>query len=114
MRVTQKRKAGVLVCRVDGEINIDTVPELKNKFKDIVESGCRRVLLDFSGVKYIDSLGMASIIGLSRDLRLSGADIFLFGLSPKVVSIFSITGLEKAFKIYETEQEALRDSVNKE
>lgn len=109
MEVTQKQKGGVMVCRVKGEINIDTVPELKGKFRDIVESKCRKVLLDFSGVKYIDSLGMVSLIGLSKDLKISGGTVFLSNLSPKILSIFSITGLEKIFKIYETEEEALRD-----
>jgi len=109
MEVTQKQKGGVMVCRVKGEIDIDTVPELKGKFREIVESKCRKVLLDFSGVKYIDSLGMVSLIGLSKDLKIFGGAVFLSNLSPKISSIFSITGLEKVFKIYETEEEALRN-----
>lgn len=107
MRIIQKEIGGVRVYRVKGEINIDTVSRMKTVFKEIIEENLRNVVLNFKGVEYIDSLGMASLIEFLKDLNRTKSVVFLSNLSPKLASIFSITGMEKLFKAYNTETAAL-------
>jgi anti-anti-sigma factor len=109
MHITQKEKNGVSVFYLRGEISIDTVPRLKEAFKDTIGKKSRKVLLNFEEVGYIDSLGIATLIEFSKNLKAIEGVVFLSDLSPKVRTIFGIVKLEKMFKIYETEEEALKE-----
>ena len=88
-----------------------TKPKLNLKivFKELVRNNRRKVLLDFSALEYIDSAGLASLIDLAKGLKTIQGNVFLANLSPKVRSLFGITKLEKMFKIYETQEQAMQD-----
>ena len=109
MKVLWKEKSGVMVCYAKGEINIDTVSELRAAFSHIIDNKFRKVLLNLNELEYIDSLGIACLIELSKKLAEIEGVVFLSNLSPKIRSIFTITRLESRFKIYDTEEEALKD-----
>jgi len=108
MQIKLKDSDGVAICCISGEVTIDTAPELKKTFKKIIDNKTRKVLLDFRGVDYIDSSGLASLIDFSRNLKVIQGMVFMSELSPKVSSIFSITKLDKVFRIFDTEEEALK------
>jgi anti-anti-sigma factor len=109
LRTKLEERDGVAVCRISGEVTIDTVPELKKTFKKIIDNKARKVLLGLAAVDYIDSAGLASLIELSRKLKAIQGIVFMSELSPKVSSIFSITKLDKIFRIFDTEEEALKN-----
>jgi anti-sigma B factor antagonist len=109
MNIKEREKDGVVICSVEGEVNIDTVADLKTVFKELVQKGKQKVLLDFAYLEYIDSAGLASLIDLAKGLKAIQGNVFLANLSPKVRSLFGITKLEKMFKIYESEDKALED-----
>ena len=108
MQVNQKEKDGVIICYIIGEINIDTVSQLERTFKKLINSKSRKVLLNFSSVDYIDSLGMSTLIGFLKNLKNIQGVVFLSNLSPKIRSLFTITKCEKIFKIYDAEENALK------
>jgi anti-anti-sigma factor len=109
MQVLQKEKDGILVCSVNGEINIDTVYQIKDAFKKILDSDKDRVVLNFEKVSYIDSLGMSNLAGFAKQLSAKGGELVLCSLSPKLGSIFHIVKLGKVFRIFDTEDEALKN-----
>lgn len=109
MHIKQKEKEGVVLCYIKGEISIDTVPQLQQVFKRLVDNKARKILLNFSEVSHIDSSGLASLVKFSRNLKDIHGVVFLSNLSPKIKTIFGITKLVNMFKIYETEEEALSD-----
>ena len=108
MKVSQREKDDVIICSISGEINIDTVAELKTVFRGILDKNRRKLLLNFDQVEYIDSLGIASLVELAKALNESQGVMFLSNLSPNIRPIFGITKLERIFHIYDTEEEALR------
>jgi anti-sigma B factor antagonist len=64
--------------------------------------------LNFQGVTYIDSSGLASLIGAFQQLRPQGGQLRLASLSKPVQSVFSVARLDKVFTIHPTEAEALQ------
>ncbi len=110
MNIRQREEEGVVICDISGEINIDAVSGLKKQFKKLIDKKMRKVLLNFNKVDYIDSLGLAFLVELSKDLRNINGTLFISNVPPKIRSIFSITKLDKVFKIYDTEEEALENS----
>ena len=108
MKVTRKEQDDIVICYIKGEINIDTVSVLNDTFKDILAKNYRKILLNFDQVEYIDSLGIASLIELAKNLSEVQGTVFLSNLSPNIRPIFGITKLERIFYIYDTEEDALR------
>ncbi len=109
MQIIQKEKNDILVCWINGEINIDTVYQLKDAFQAILDSDKDKVILNFEKVNYIDSLGMSSLAGFAKKLSVKGGELVLCSLSPKLGSIFHIVKLGKVFRIFDTEDDALKN-----
>ncbi len=109
MKIKKEKRNDVIVCSLSGEINIDTVSQLKIVFKEILDHKFRKVLLNFKEVEYIDSLGVASLIEFLKKMKEIDGMVYLSDISPKVRTIFGIIRLENVFKMYNTEEEALRE-----
>ena len=108
MELRREEKGDVTVCYIAGEININTVPELKVIFKEMVEKKSDKVLLNLEEVEYIDSLGLASLLFFSRGMENGGGQMIMSDVAPKVGSIFKITKVDKVLSIFDTEEEALK------
>ena len=105
----EKRKVvgDVTVCALSGEININTSPDLRKVFDELITQKAKKVILDLGGVTYIDSSGLATLIEVLRKMKRYDGRLRLCGLSDKIRSLFEITKLTKLFNMHATEQEAL-------
>jgi len=109
MQISVKEKNGVDICYIKGEINIDTSSQLKKVFGEFIVKKSRKILLNFKDVEYIDSLGIATLVGLMKSLREIQGTMFLCNLSAKLGPVFGITKMDRVLRIFETEEEALRE-----
>ena len=109
MQIKEKEKDGVLILAVNGELTIDTIATIKQSFKKIISERVRKVLLDCQKLEYVDSVGFACLIQCSKDLKEIQGSLFFTNLTPKVRSLFAITKLDSIFKIFEEQEEALRE-----
>jgi anti-sigma B factor antagonist len=67
----------------------------------------RQVVLDLSGVSYIDSGGLGTLVGVYSSARSNGADIKLMGLGQRLRDVLQITKLATVFEVYDNEQQAV-------
>ncbi|MCX5715604.1 MAG: STAS domain-containing protein, partial [Candidatus Omnitrophica bacterium] len=106
----EKRKVigDVTVCYLSGEININTSPDLRKVFDDITSKKTGKVVLELTGVNYIDSSGLATLIEVLRRMKKYDGKLRLCSLSEKIRSLFEITKLTKLFDMFGTEAEALQ------
>lgn len=109
MKITEEKLNDILICKTEGEININTSPELRKAFDEYIQRGIKKVLFDFSQISYIDSSGLATLIELLQRLNKSGGKLNICNVSEKIKNIFEVTKLHKLFKIYEDRQDALKD-----
>jgi len=93
---------------VKGEIDLYSVKQLKEQVTDLIErkKACN-LLLDLTGVNYIDSTGLGILIGIKRRCTERGGKVFLVSSSDRITNLFSITGLNKIFTIFKTVEEAV-------
>jgi len=108
MQLRTDEKDGVSVCYVDGEINLNTAPQMKKEFEKVVAAKSKKVIINFDKVSYIDSSGLATVVEIFKKLRAYGGTLKLVNLSPKIKNLFEITKLEKLFDILEDEEEAIK------
>ena len=97
----------VTIVSCSGRITFgDEAMALRDNLKKILGS-TRQVILNLSGVTYIDSGGLGTLVGAYSSARAGGADIKLTGLGQRLRDVLQITKLVTVFEVYETEQQAI-------
>src|SRR5881275_3604801 len=98
---------GVTVISCHGRIMFgEEATSLRDTLKKVLSSN-RLIVLNLSGVTYIDSGGLGTLVGVYSSARSGGADIKLTGLGQRLRDVLQITKLATVFEVYDTEQEAL-------
>lgn len=109
MKIAEEMHNGTIICHPEGEININNSSQLRKAFDEIIKRNEKKVLVDFSGVSYIDSSGLATLIEMFQRLKKIGGRIRFSGMDSKVKNIFEIVKLYKLFEIFDTQDSALKD-----
>jgi anti-sigma B factor antagonist len=94
---------GARVITVSGEIHVTTAPEFSQRLNDAVAADAPGVVVDMSGVEFIDSTGLN---GLRRVTRAEGRMALVIS-NPTVLRLFEITKLDSTFDIHPTREAAL-------
>ncbi|MFW6389960.1 MAG: anti-sigma F factor antagonist [Halanaerobiales bacterium] len=99
-----------LVVRLNGELDISTVPEFKETIIDKMKNNnLKHLVLNFKKVNFIDSSGLGAILGRYRTLDKFGGKVVLVNLNPQVKKIFTLAGMLKIMDEYSDEKKALYD-----
>jgi len=110
MQVSQQRYADALVLTPAGRIDNSTTDALRADLNAHM-AACRnegdRLVLDFSGVDYISSVGLRVLMLAAKKAREQDGTIVVAGLQPVVREIFEISRFNLVFQCYETVREAL-------
>ena len=102
-----RSQPGVATIDLSGEINSFAEQQLKEAYLLAESSNPATILLNFDNVSYINSTGIALIVGLLVQARKSRRKLVVFGLSDHYTKIFQITRLVDFMTIYSDEEEAL-------
>jgi anti-sigma B factor antagonist len=95
------------VLTASGEIHVSTAPELSERLNSAIASGRTRLVLDFTGVEFIDSTGLSVLLNALRRLTRRQGALSLVCTNPTVLRLFEITRLDSTFDIVATREEAL-------
>lgn len=98
---------------VDLPVQIDQTAEgtLNDAYAAAAAHGAKTVLLNFGGVDFLSSTGIALIVGILARARKDGRTITAAGLSEHYREIFEITRLADFMQIYADESAALKGGV---
>ena len=97
----QERLADGIFVTLGGEVDLSRSPELRSALLDLLKTKPQRLVVDLSGVPYMDSSGVATLVEALQAQRRHGGKMVLCGLQPKVRSIFEIARLNMVFTIIE-------------
>lgn len=87
--------------RLTGDLNARADELLKDTYERVAALGPRRVSLDFGGIGYINSTGIALVVRLLADARRDGRAVRAIGLTEHYREIFRITRLSDFMEIVE-------------
>ena len=99
--------SGVAVVDLRGDIDGSAEQALNAAYAEATANNATSVLLNFTQVEYINSTGIALIVGLLAQARKAKRAISTFGLSDHYTEIFQITRLSDFMHIYPDEASAL-------
>ena len=107
MRLKERVEDDVHVFALEGEIDFHFSPVLRTMLQAKLKEHCPPLVLDFSGVEYIDSRGIAAIIEYLRDSATYGGKFCLAALNPEVKHIIDVVRLELVMPIFDTVADAV-------
>jgi anti-sigma B factor antagonist len=91
-----------------GRLNAVSAPELKARLKQLLQGGSAQLIVDLSGVAFVDSSGLSALISGLKSAREAGGYLKLAGLNEQVGSIFRLTRLDRVFEMYPDVDAALK------
>ena len=97
----------VAVLRFEGDIASTSKEAVLGAYQALPKETTKLILLDFTGVDYINSSGIALIIQLLIEASNSGQKVHAFGLSPHFTKVFTMVGITKYANLYPGQSEAL-------
>ncbi len=102
----QRRTSGdLVVLDLRGEVDGQADEALNAAYDEAIAPNPKRVLLNFEGVSYINSTGIALIVGLLAEARRSDRAILACGLTEHYKEIFEITRISDFITVVENEPE---------
>lgn len=102
-----RRTGDVVALDFTGEIDAQADEALNTAYAEAAATGAKTLLLNFTDVEYINSTGIALIVGILAQARKSHQDVRACGLSDHYKEIFEITRLVDFVAIFEDETSAL-------
>ncbi len=103
--VQSEPDAQTTVVSVEGDLDLSTAPRLKWMLVDALEQGHRRLIVDLSATTFMDSTALGVLVAVWRRLE-SGERLTIVCTSPDVLKIFEYAGMDGAFAIFSTLNEA--------
>jgi anti-sigma B factor antagonist len=107
MDVTVTVDAGIAVIALDGELDALSAPQAKEAFREY-GTGAYHAIVDLTGVRFVDSSGLASLISGLKSFRAHDKKFCLAAVQPQVHQILTLTMLDRAFNIQPDVPTAMR------
>jgi len=98
----------VSVVEVTGKLTSFESGALRNSIAQLLKEGRKQILLNVSGLVYLDSSGIGDLVHTYMSVIKSGGEMKVVGLTEKVEEILKITQLYQVFQEFKDERSALQ------
>jgi anti-sigma B factor antagonist len=88
-----KEKDLLAEVSVQGEIDAYTAPKLRSTLFPLSEKDGVKMVVDLSGVNYMDSTGLGVFVGVFKNVKANNGQFKIVGLTDRLQRLFEITGL---------------------
>lgn len=105
-----EKKNDKLIVYMVGELDHHSAEEVRNKIDDRLDrDNITKLIMDFSGVSFMDSSGIGVVIGRYKKLSLKKGDICIARAKDSVKRVFELSGMFKIIKLYDNIDEAVEN-----
>lgn len=105
-QVIENEKA--LAINLSGELDTVTAELLRELLNSLLQKEKKQVVIDLSGISFINSSGLGALVSASLSFRRDGGRIVLSGIQGMVSRVFELTRMNRAFEVYSTVQDAMK------
>jgi len=105
IRTVDDVKIAAIVPRFDAY----SAKDVEAALQEAIEGGAKKILCDFSQTEYISSAGLRVLLAAAKNLQRNEGQIALSSLKPYVKEVFETAGFIPLFKIYDSEEAALKE-----
>ncbi len=102
-QVRYERREGMLIVHIGGEIDHHSAVAVRTSIdEEIIAERPEKVLLELSGVDFMDSSGLGLIMGRFALLKKCGGTLAVLDPSPAVLKMMHLAGMERMVSILKT------------
>lgn len=106
MELKLREEGGYAVIELSGEVDLSCSPEARKQILACLRDH-KNLLVDLSGVTYIDSSGVASLVEGYQTAKKQNQKFGLVGVSKAVLSVLQLARLDKVFPIHTSAAECI-------
>ena len=109
MQIEQRTVGEVAVVKVTGDITLNKGGDvlLKDKVQSLIQQGQKNILLDLSGVSYVDSAGLGELVQAYATTKNRGGALKLLSVTKRLKDLLVVTKLLTVFDTFDAEADAL-------
>ncbi|KUG29787.1 anti-anti-sigma regulatory factor, spoiiaa [hydrocarbon metagenome] len=108
MELVEKNTGDVTILVLNGRLDSNTSKILEDKVMDILRQGCKKVLMDFQDVDYINSTGLRVLLLALQQLKKNQGRLFLCCIKDYMKEVFEISGYTEIFPIFISQDDAVK------
>jgi len=105
--VSLRREGDAVVIDIKGNLNDDSEPYLTKAFENALQSGDRRIVLNFDENSSVNGVGLAVLNKLLEQSEHQERDVAVSGLSENFRRVFEMVGITRFAAIHDTVDQAL-------
>ena len=110
MDIAEERRGEIKIIGLRGRLDASSSPGVEQRLQNLIDQGERRLVLDFSELSHISSIGLRVLISTAKSLQKTKGSLALAALNDHIREIFEIAGFTSIFSIYPTCDEAVASS----
>ncbi len=96
----------VYLVKLNGALNARTAENAKKTFRELADKGAKRVIVDLSGVPFIDSSGLAALVSGLKTFGGDADNLRLAAPQSQAKLLFELTMFDRVFKIFDSVADA--------
>jgi stage II sporulation protein AA (anti-sigma F factor antagonist) len=110
LQVDVYSQGDILIVHISGELDHHTSELVRNRVdQEINENHCQHLILNLSGLSFMDSSGLGVILGRYKRITQNGGKMVISNVSPQILRLFEMAGLLKIVKFCDDEEGALME-----
>lgn len=107
MKTDHRKQDEIDIVEVSGVVDLDSSPGFREKLQELTRNRSKTIIVEMSGIDYIDSSGIATLVECYQILRTYNGSLYLAGMTPEIMEVFTLARLHRVFTILETLDEAI-------
>jgi len=108
MKLSSKEVDGIIVIELEGNVlGGPDATALNDTLHQLIDKRKKKILLDISQVRTMNSSGLSMLINALTTVRNAGGDLKIAAASKKIESLLVITKLTTVFELYPTVKQAI-------
>ena len=101
---------GIVIFKLTGKLNMVHAPAVRQELSDQISAGHNKIVIDMSGVDFMDSSGLGALINGLKGARQAGGDLRIAAPVEQVKLVLKLTNLDRVIKTYSSTEKAFSES----
>ena len=107
IKITQRILNDITVLELAGDLSLDNNSRFREKFNAAIERGTHKIIINLSGVEYMDSSGLGELVSCYTTLKRLDGRLALLNLNHRLQHLLAITKLYTVFETFDSEAAAV-------
>lgn len=107
MTISHHKEDSIDIVTLTDRLTAADVNTARREINEIINAGEGKLLVDISGLDFVDSSGLGLLVGCHQEARNKDGNLVLLEPQPEVKALLELTRLDQVFRIFHDQSEAI-------